>query len=118
MDPAKFNIVLSWPTPHSVKDIQSFLGFMNFYCQFIMSYSDLMHPLIHLMKKHETFSWSNKAQHTFESIKSAFMLAPILHHFDPNLHIILETDVSDYAIAATLSQVDMNNEIHPVTFCS
>jgi Reverse transcriptase (RNA-dependent DNA polymerase) len=32
MDPAKFDAVLNWPTPCSVKDIQSFLGFANFYC--------------------------------------------------------------------------------------
>jgi RNase H-like domain found in reverse transcriptase len=69
------------------------------------------------MKKDETFSWSNDAQCTFKSLKSAFILAPILHHFDPKLHIILETDASDYAIAAILSQVDKNNEICPVTFC-
>jgi RNase H-like domain found in reverse transcriptase len=43
---------------------------------------------------------------------------PILCHFDPKLCIILETDVSDYLITATLSQVDENNEIHPVAFCS
>jgi Reverse transcriptase (RNA-dependent DNA polymerase) len=31
MDPVKFNTVLNWPTPHLVKDVQSFLGFANFY---------------------------------------------------------------------------------------
>jgi RNase H-like domain found in reverse transcriptase len=45
-------------------------------------------------------------------------LAPVLRHFDPELCIILETDVSDYAIAAILSQVDENNKIQPVTFHS
>jgi Reverse transcriptase (RNA-dependent DNA polymerase) len=32
MDPTKFNAVLSWPTPCSVRDVQLFLGFANFYC--------------------------------------------------------------------------------------
>jgi RNase H-like domain found in reverse transcriptase len=118
MDPAKFNTVLNWPTPCLVKDVQSFLGFVNFYHQFIASYSNLMHPLIHLMKKDETFSWSDNTQCAFASLKSAFILVPVLHHFDPKLHIILETNASDYTIAAILSQVDENNEIHPVTFCS
>jgi RNase H-like domain found in reverse transcriptase/Reverse transcriptase (RNA-dependent DNA polymerase) len=117
MDPAKFDAVLSWPTPHLVKDIQLFLGFMNFYHQFIMSYSDLTHPLIHLTKKDETFSWSDKAQCSFENIKSSFVSAPILHHFNPKLCIILEMDASDYTIMTILSQIDKNNEIHPVTFC-
>jgi RNase H-like domain found in reverse transcriptase/Reverse transcriptase (RNA-dependent DNA polymerase) len=118
MDPATFDTVLNWPTPHLVKDIQSFLGFMSFYRQFIMSYSNLMHPLSHLMKKDETFSWSNNAQCTLASLKGTFISVPVLCHFDPKLRIILETDASDYAIATILSQVDENNEIRPVAFCS
>ena len=31
MDPSKVSTVLEWPEPHKVKDIQSFLGFTNFY---------------------------------------------------------------------------------------
>jgi RNase H-like domain found in reverse transcriptase len=69
------------------------------------------------MKKDETFSWSDNAYCAFESLKSAFILVPVLHHFDPKLRIILETEASDYAITAILSQVDENNEICPVTFC-
>jgi RNase H-like domain found in reverse transcriptase len=118
MDPAKFDTVLNWPTPRSVKDVQSFLGFTNFYCRFITSYSNIAHPLIHLTKKDKTFSWSDNAQHTFENLKSTFISAPVLCHFNPELRIILETNVSNYAIAAILSQVDENNEIHPVTFHS
>jgi RNase H-like domain found in reverse transcriptase len=118
VDPAKFDTVLNGPTPHFVKDVQSFLGFMNFYCQFIASYSTLVHPLIHLTKKDETFSWSDDAQCAFASLKSTFILAPILCHFNPKLHIILETDVSDYVIATILPQVNENNEIRLVTFHS
>jgi RNase H-like domain found in reverse transcriptase/Reverse transcriptase (RNA-dependent DNA polymerase) len=118
MDPMKFDTVLNWPTPCSVKDVQSFLGFANFYCRFITNYSNLAHPLIHLTKKDETFSWSEDTQCAFVSLKSAFISAPILHHFNPELCIILETDASDYAIATILSQVDENNKIHPVTFRS
>jgi RNase H-like domain found in reverse transcriptase len=116
MDPAKFDTVLNWPTPHLVKDIQSFLGFANFYHQFIMNYSNIAHPLIQYTKKDETFSWSDDAQHAFESLKSTFVLVPILRHFNPELRIILETDASDYAITAILSQVNENNEIRPVAF--
>jgi RNase H-like domain found in reverse transcriptase/Reverse transcriptase (RNA-dependent DNA polymerase) len=118
MDPAKFDAVLSWPTPHSVRDVQSFLGFANFYRQFIASYSNLVHPLIRLTRKDETFSWSDEAQCSFKNIKGTFISAPILRHFGPELRIILETDASDYAIAAILSQVNKNNEIRPVAFRS
>ena len=46
MDSTKFNAVLNWLVPTSVNEVQLFLGFTNFYCCFIMTYSDLTHPLI------------------------------------------------------------------------
>ena len=51
MDPAKVQIIQDWPEPRKVKDIQSFLGFANFYCQFIHEYSDIVVPLTQLTRK-------------------------------------------------------------------
>ena len=42
MDPSKVSTVLEWPELHKAKDIQSFLGFANFYKQFISDYSKIM----------------------------------------------------------------------------
>ena len=39
MDPVKLNSITTWPISTKVEDIQSFLGFVNFYCQFIPDYS-------------------------------------------------------------------------------
>jgi Reverse transcriptase (RNA-dependent DNA polymerase) len=39
MDPAKVEGIAAWPTPTTVKDVQSFLGFCNFYRAFIPSFS-------------------------------------------------------------------------------
>ena len=48
MDPAKVSSILDWPVPTSVKEVQSFLGFANFYKKFINSYSSLASPLTSL----------------------------------------------------------------------
>ena len=45
MDPSKVQIIQDWPKPRKVKDIQSFLGFANFYCCFISNYSNIVIPL-------------------------------------------------------------------------
>ena len=47
----KVQIILDWPEPRRVKDIQSFLGFSNFYRRFIFGYSDIVIPLIRLIRK-------------------------------------------------------------------
>src|SRR5258705_3725182 len=50
MDPAKVEAVLNWETPGSVKDVQCFLGFANFYRRFIHKYSNLCQPLFNLLR--------------------------------------------------------------------
>ena len=47
----KVKIIQDWPEPKKVKDIQSFLGFANFYCQFIFNYLDIIIPLTYLTQK-------------------------------------------------------------------
>ena len=41
----KVKIIQDWAEPKKVKDIQSFLGFANFYCWFIFNYLDIVIPL-------------------------------------------------------------------------
>ena len=45
MDPAKVSAILEWPTPKCVKEVQSFLGFANFYKKIFHNYSSLTTPL-------------------------------------------------------------------------
>ena len=45
MSDDKVKIIQDWLEPKKVKNIQSFLGFANFYCQFIFNYSDIVIPL-------------------------------------------------------------------------
>ena len=55
MDQEKIKTVLEWDAPETVKDIQSFLGFANFYRRFIDGYSKITCPLTDLTKKSEKF---------------------------------------------------------------
>lgn len=118
MDTAKIDAIRNWPAPTSVKSVQSFLGFANFYRRFISGYSKVVTPLTNLTKKSVPFIWSPDAQAAFDYLKSAFTSAPILAHFDPSQQIVLETDASDYAIAAILSQNDSMGVLHPVAYHS
>ena len=58
-------------------------------------------------------------QDAFEALKTTFLQAPVLIHFNPNNPIVVEMDASDYAIAAILSQITPSDgNIHPVAFYS
>ena len=106
MDPTKVQAILDWPTLRSIKELQSFLGFTNFYRRFIDNYSGVTGPLTRLLCKNTPWRWSEQHQATFDLLKNVFTTAPILRHFDPDHPIILECDASDYAIVAIISQTD------------
>jgi hypothetical protein len=118
MSNEKVQAIVDWPEPQKVKDIQSFLGFANFYCQFIYNYSDIVVPLTRLTRKDAPWNFTDECRKSFETLKKAFTTAPILTHWMPNIPLIVETDALDYAIAGILSIVCLDSEIHPVVFYS
>ncbi len=61
MDKSKVETIQCWATPYSVKDVQRFLGFANFYRRFIKGYSKIATPLITLTCKDKPFSWNPTA---------------------------------------------------------
>jgi len=118
MSPDKIQTISDWPEPRKVKDIQSFLGFANFYCRFIFNYSDIVVPLTWLTRKDAPWNFSEDCRHSFNALKHAFTTAPILTHFIPDTPIIMETDASDYAVAGILSIACADGEICPVAYYS
>ena len=114
----KVRTILDWPKPWKVKDVQSFLGFANFYCRFIYNYSDIVTPLTRLTRKGVPWTFTNSCRTAFQQLKEAFTSAPILVHWVPDAPMIVETDASDYAIAGILSICCTNKEIRPVTYYS
>ena len=73
MDQTKLSRIKQWPTPKTVKDVWSFMGFTDFYQKFIGNYLNIARPLIDLTKKNEPWNWSNACQDAFNQIKNIFM---------------------------------------------
>ncbi|MBW0563386.1 hypothetical protein O181_103101 [Austropuccinia psidii MF-1] len=115
IDQAKVQQILNWPPPRNLNALQSFLGFSNFYHLFIKNYSKKISSLTSFLKKHSHFFPNEEALRKFNQLKEAFTIAPILSHFDPSLPTIVETDASDYALGAVLSQIP-DSVKHPIEF--
>ena len=58
IDSKKISSILKWPTLENVKNVQSFLGFVNFNRQFIKNYSRIAEPLTKLTRKDLVFNWT------------------------------------------------------------
>ena len=116
MSDEKVKIIQDWPEPKKVKDIQSFLGFANFYCWFIFNYSDIIISLIYLTQKNISWKFYSSCHDAFNSLKKAFTSISILTYWISNAQLIMKTDASDYALTAILFIVNEENEVHSVAF--
>lgn len=117
MDTKRVDTIVQWPRPMKVKEVQSFLGFCNFYRRFIYQYSKVAAALTNLTKKEGRFEWTAQAEGAFQALKGAFTKHLMLKHFDPNLPCYIYTDASGYAISGVLCQ-KYDGILHPVAFYS
>ena len=116
MNPEKVQAIVEWQAPHSVRAIQAFLGFANFYHQFIRMFSELTAPLIELTKKDVPFKWMDCTNKVFERLKSMFVSAPILLQFNSDCKTVVEVNSSGYVVGGLLMQYNSNGILHPCAF--
>ncbi|XP_053356835.1 uncharacterized protein LOC128528108 [Clarias gariepinus] len=106
MEAAKVKAVQQWPEPKSVKALQSFLGFANFYRRFIRGFSTVAAPLTSLLKgkPQPLHEFPLEACAAFQLLKLAFTSAPIVKLLDPEKPFLVEVDASEVGLGAVLSQ--------------
>jgi hypothetical protein len=117
-DPEKTSIIDQWEPPRTVKGVQSFLGFCNFYRRFIKDYGRVARPLNRLTRQNQPFIFDTRCEQAFKELKRRLVSAPLLCHFDYSLPTRLETDASDGVVAGVLSQKQPDGEWHPVAYYS
>jgi hypothetical protein len=117
MSPEKIQTIIDWPTPTTVKGVQSFTGFTNFNRRFIKNYSGISIPLSQLTKKGVPFRWDTEQQKAFDELKKASTEPPVLIFFRSNEPIRIETDASDLALGACATQ-ERDGLWHPIAYYS
>ncbi|CAJ0950214.1 unnamed protein product [Ranitomeya imitator] len=96
MDPVKVQAIHDWTQPTSLKSLQKFLGFANFYRRFICNFSSIAKPLTDLTKKGaDVVNWSSAAVEAFQELKRRFSSAPVLCQPDVSLPFQVEVDASE-----------------------
>jgi transposase InsO family protein len=117
VDPDKISVVKNWTPLSTVKGVQSFLGFCNFYRRFIRDYGIIAKPLVSLTRTGIKFVWTLDCQDAFQRLKAMLTSAPILQHYSEKLETRIETDASDGVVAGVLSQKHGDQWL-PVAFFS
>lgn len=109
-DPQKVRLVDQWPEPQNLGELRSFLGLTGYYRRYVEGYARIAAPLTQLTKKGEPFRWTEECQSAFDTLKSRLTNPPILGTPDDHGTFVLDTDASDRAIGAVLSQVQEGHE--------
>ncbi|KAI1686157.1 reverse transcriptase [Pyrenophora tritici-repentis] len=117
MSEEKIQVIKDWPTPTTVVQIQSFLGFLNFNRQFIKDFSDIAIPLTKLTRKDVPFKWSKEAENAFQTLKKASIEPPCFRIFQAGHPLRFETDASDLALGGCASQLH-EGKWHPIAYYS
>lgn len=133
-DPKKVKAIVAMRTPTTLKEIQVFLGMVNYNQQYIEGWAELCAPLYALVadlnaqlkdkpKTKPGFKWTHECQANFDKLKERLSSKPFLVHFDPTKEHILSCDASGVQIGGILKQIEVNpvtgkNEVRVVEYYS
>ena len=113
-NPKKIEAVSKWPTPRTVYDVRSFLGFVGYYRRFIKNFSRITKPIREVITGLENQSkraakktyieWTDAADTAFEHLKAMCVSTPILAYPNYQLPFTLHTDSSTDGLGGVLNQ--------------
>ncbi len=118
MNLSKMTIIVSWITSINLKEIQSFVKFVNFYHCFIKNFSKLVKSFTQLTRKNMSFVWNDVYVQVFDNLKKQVSLISILCHFDLKQQAILKIDALNYVKDEILSQYNDEKVLHLMIFYS
>ncbi|GBG64018.1 hypothetical protein CBR_g40263 [Chara braunii] len=113
----KIEALRVWPEPTNTTDVRSFMGLAGYYQRFITGYSRIVAPMTRLQSPKVPFVFDDDARRSFQALKTAMLMAPVLSIYDPTLPTRVTTDASGYGIGAVLEQHD-GDDWHPVEYFS
>ena len=104
--------------PTSVKELRSFLGVVGYYQKFIPNLQMKCAPLHGLLKKGVKWLWTPECEQSFQELKMQLTASDTLVFYDPELQIILTTDISDVGISTVITHRYSDNTERPIAYMS
>ena len=121
MSKEKIETVLNFHLPKQVTSLRGFLGFANYFRQFVPFHSDIVKPLQRMVDpkalKRSPIYWTPEGTLAFDETKIAVSRCPLMYFINDDSPIKLYTDASDYGIGGVLFQI-VNNVWRPIAFIS
>jgi hypothetical protein len=106
------------PNPTDAHILRSFIELCNYYMIYVQNFNIITYPLYALLNKDVVWTWSEKAQETFNTLKEKFSEFPILRKPDFSKVFILHTDWSAFGIDVILGQLDEEGKEYVIAYAS
>ena len=110
---SKVKAIVDMPPPDCKKQVQLFIGMVNYLSKFSTSLSELVEPIRELSKEKVPFNWGPQHQESFKLVKKEIIATPIPAYYNPKKTTVLKTDASVKGLGAYLLQ-----DKRPVYFAS
>ena len=101
---SKIKAIQEMPAPQCKKQVQSFIGMVNYLSKFSARLSELAEPIRDLCKEKVPFNWGPEHDGAFQLIKKEIAAVPILAYYNAKKPPVLQTDASCKGLGACLLQ--------------
>eukprot|EP00253_Pinus_taeda_P013363 PITA_13363 len=118
IDPERIQAILQMPHPRNIKELQAFLGKINFLRRFIPNLAELSRLLNNMLKEDSKVKWTVEANQAFEGITLALTQTPVLTNPQFDKEFIIFSFASQHTIAVVLLQKDDQGNERPIAFFS
>ena len=102
--------ILQKPKPTNIKELQSFLGFANFFRTFIVNFAQKAHPLTRLLRKATKWYWGAEQEKAYQDLLHDLTNPPVLAHYNPESELEIRVDASDEGLGCVLVQIDQDGK--------
>ena len=118
--PKKVEAILELEDPKNKKELQSWLGIVNYYRKFVPNMSTVVQPLTHLLANDVQWVWSQDCVQTCKEVKRLLASSEVLVHYNPSKPVVLAVDASAYGLGAVISHYDTDMEFQerPIAYAS
>ena len=103
--PGEITQIGNWGVPLCKRDVQYFIGVLNFHRDHIPKLALVAKPMYDIMGPSATFGWGTEQEKVFDELRQKLMEVQVLAYQNSKDLFILDTDTSNHAIGAELLQV-------------
>ena len=114
----KVRAIQEMPRPKDIKEVQAYLGMINYYSKFLPNMATELAPLYELLRKDTKWHWGKRQETAWKRSKEALLSTKVLVHFNPENEIVVSCDASSIGLGAVLSHRMKDGTEKPVAFVS